>query len=184
VGGGSGRAWMGVDGGGAPEEASNRVCGGLFRHLPALQRAPPGPPRPAPAFDPPRPRRPPGPRAQAFDAAAALALLGYQPPPPERSAAAGDEADPDLLGVLQQRSERSLGYFTPRDTANAVFVMSRVGRPGAVAGSWLRAWEEVRPRRRRGQGGGGHTGCSLTEGRRQPAALNCCCWCWYRPAVC
>jgi hypothetical protein len=92
---------------------------------------------------------------QAFDAAAALALLGYQPPPRApapakrgrggRGAGAEEEEEAaDLLAVLQARSERALGYFTPRDTANAVFVMARAGKPGDVEKWWLRAWEEVR----------------------------------------
>ena len=105
-------------------------------------------------------------RLQAFDTAAALALLGYQPPPPpppppppaaaatkraraaaEASAAAAAAQAaaerPDLLAVLQRRSINAFRYLTPKDTANAVFVFSRVGAPGDVSAEWLQGYAEV-----------------------------------------
>jgi hypothetical protein len=53
-------------------------------------------------------------RPQAFDAAAALALLNYRPPPKEASVRAGDEQSPDLVEALQRRSIRAFKYLTPK----------------------------------------------------------------------
>ncbi|GBF92234.1 hypothetical protein Rsub_05317 [Raphidocelis subcapitata] len=94
---------------------------------------------------------------EAFDAAAALALLGYRPPPPppppaakprsaKAAAAAAAEAaaaSPDVVAALLRRSARALGYFTPKDTANAVFVLSKMGGPGSVDAEWLRGFCEA-----------------------------------------
>jgi hypothetical protein len=99
------------------------------------------------------------PPRQAFDAAAALALLGYRPPPPppppktkprsaKAAAAAAEEAaaaSPDLVAALLRRSARAQRHFSPRDTANAVFVLSRMGEAGSVDAEWLRSFCEVGP---------------------------------------
>ncbi|KIZ03173.1 hypothetical protein MNEG_4788 [Monoraphidium neglectum] len=77
---------------------------------------------------------------EAFDAAAALALLNYRPPPKEASVRAGDEQSPDLVEALQRRSIRAFKYLTPKDTANAVFVLSRIAAPGSVTAEWLKGY--------------------------------------------
>lgn len=41
------------------------------------------------------------------------------------------------------RSIRAFKYFTPKDTANAVFVFSRLAAPGSVGAEWLQGYVDV-----------------------------------------
>jgi len=82
-----------------------------------------------------QPQTEPRPPTQAFDAAAALALLHYKPPDKAASDAAGDEHSPDLIDKLLWRSRNAFKYMTPK----VGFGLGVCGGGGGVSGPlWSR----------------------------------------------